>query len=189
MQMQIGWSWREKIFEETNLKLDHHHAIWSRCFNVGGRLMCTTPIVLEVLWDRLLLWRTGIALDCHSRRYCKIALRQRQRVRGRMFFCICRCKFYCILHFSFYFVCIFCNILKILQIARTQRQRVRGRMFLYFVFLVIVICFTLSKYCKLYGGRGNVLEEECINRELGDDVLLRTILQFLQNFLFRGHES
>ena len=155
MQKQIGWSWRENIFEETNLKLDHHHAIW--------RLMCTTPIVIEVVWDRLLLWRTGIALDCHCRRYCKIARRQRQRVRGRMFFCICRCKLYCILHFSFYFVCIFCNfcyILKILQIARSQRQHIRGRMFLYFVFLV-AICFTLSKYCKLHGGRGNMLEEEC----------------------------
>ena len=98
------------------------------------------------------------------------------------FFCICRCKLYCILHFSFCFDCTFCNfyyILKILQIARSQRQHIRGRMFLYFVFLV-VICFTLSKYCKLHGGRGNVLEEECINRELGDDVLLHTILQFLQ---------
>ena len=110
--------------------------------------------------------------------------------RENVFCCIFRCKLYCILHFSFYFVCIFgifCYILKILQIARRQRQHVRGRMFLYFVFLV-VICFTLSKYCKLHGGRGNVLEEECINRELGDDVLLHTILQFLRNFLFRGHE-
>ena len=98
---------------------------------------------------------------------------------GEFFF-----AFVVVLHFAFLvlfclYFCNFCYILKILQIARSQRQHIRGRMFLYFVFLV-VICFTLSKYCKLHGGRGNVLEEECINRGLGDDVLLHTILQFLQ---------
>ena len=130
--MQIGWSWREKIFEETNLKLDHHLAIRSRSFNVGGRLMCTRPFVIEVVWDRLLLWRTGIALDCHCRRYCKIALRQRQRVRGRMFF--------------FVFVVVNCIAFCIS----------RSILFVFFVTFV-----TFSKYCKLHGASGNILGEEC----------------------------
>ena len=148
--MLIVWSWREKIFEESNLKLDHPQAIW--------RLMCMTPIVIEVVWDRLLLWRTGIALDCHSRRYCKIARRQRQRVRGRTVFGF---VVIIVLHFAFlvlfclYFLffviiskycklrnmlgkecfvfCISrCNlfyIVKILQITRRPRQRVRRRMY------------------------------------------------------------